>query len=143
MKRLLYFVDLVPRVPVGGTIWLTALAKALRHRGVEIHVVLSGDAYEKFVQEFQANGGRLIIEPAMRNKFDAPAAQRILEQVRPDAVCFMFYPMLSRAVLEAARFPSVRSAYYIDQSSKPLQQQSGWKKLFVVLRGRLLGRRWR
>lgn len=140
MKRFLYFVDLVPRVPVGGTIWLTALAKTLHARGIEIHAVLSGDAYEKFGREFQANGGRLIIEPSMRNKFDAAAAQRILEQVRPDAVCFMFYPMLSRAVLKAASFPTVKRAYYIDQSSKPLQQQTGLKKLYVALRGWLMGR---
>ena len=142
MKRLLYFVDLVPRVPVGGTIWLTALAAPLLARGVELHVVLSGDAYEKFVREFQSNGGKLIIEPAMRHKFDVAAARRILEQVRPDAVCFMFYPMLSRAVLKAAGFPSVKKAYYIDQSSKPLQKQSGLKKLFVTLRGWLMGRRY-
>ncbi len=142
MKRLLYFVDLVPRVPVGGTIWLTALAAKLREQGVEIHAVLSGDAYEKFTTEFAANGGRLIIEPAMRNKFDAEAAQRIMERVRPDAVCFMFYPMLSRAVLRAASFPTVKRAYYIDQSSKALQQPAGLRKLFVMLRGRLLGRRY-
>ena len=142
MKRLLYFVDLVPRVPVGGTIWLTALAKRLRTFDIEIHAVLSGDAYEGFVHEFQANGGKLITEPAMRNKFDAPAAQRILEQVRPDAVCFMFYPMLSRPVLKAARFPGVKRAYYIDQSSKALQQQTGLKKLLVSLRGWLRGRRY-
>jgi glycosyltransferase involved in cell wall biosynthesis len=142
MKRLLYFVDLVPRVPVGGTIWLTALAKALRQKGVEIHAVLSGDAYEKFVNEFQANGGKLILEPAMRNRFDEPAARRILEQVRPDAVCFMFYPMLSRAVLKAARFRSVRRAYYIDQSSKPILQQYGLRKLLITLRGKILGPRY-
>ncbi len=140
MKRLLYFVDLVPRVPVGGTVWLTALAAPLREQGVEIHAVLSGQAYEQFAQEFQANGGKLIIEPAMRGKFDPVAARRILEQVRPDAVCFMFYPMLSQAVLKAARFPTVRKAYYIDQSSKALQLPQGLKKLFVMLRGQIMGR---
>ena len=142
MKRLLYFVDLVPRVPVGGTVWLTALAAPLRQRGVEIYAVLSGDAYEQFGREFEANGGKLLIEPAMRGKFDAEAAQRVLERVRPDAVCFMFYPMLSRAVLKAAAFPSVRKTYYIDQSSKALQQPAGMRKLFVMLRGWLLGRRY-
>lgn len=140
MKRLLYFVDLVPKVPVGGTIWLTALAPVLRDLGIEIHVVLSGEAYEGFVREFQAAGGRLHIEPAMRNKFHPAAARRLLEEVKPDAVCFMFYPMLSRAVLQAARFPGVKHVYYIDQSSKALQLQTGLKKWFVTLRGRLLGR---
>ncbi len=142
MKRLLYFVDLVPRTPVGGTIWLTALAPVLKQRGVELHAVLSGDAYEKFVREFQENGGKLIIEPAMRGKFDEAAARRIMQEVQPDAVCFMFYAMLSRPVLKAARFPSVRKAYYIDQSSKPIARQSGLKKLLVGLRGRLLGPRY-
>ena len=142
MKRILYFVDLVPRVPVGGTIWLTALAKALTAKGIEIHAVLSGDVYEKFAREFPANGGKLITEPAMRNKFDAVAAQRILERVQPDAVCFMFYPMLSGPVLKAATFKTVKHAYYIDQSSKALQQPKGIKKLLVYLRGQLLGRRY-
>ena len=142
MKKLLYFVDLVPLVPVGGTIWLTALAPVLRELGIEIHAVLSGECYTQFQTEFKAGGGHLIIEPAMRKKFDLKAATRILEQVKPDAVCFMFYPMLSRGLLKAAAFRTVKKVYYIDQSSKALQLPSGLKKVFVYLRGQLLGRQY-
>jgi glycosyltransferase involved in cell wall biosynthesis len=76
----------------------------------------------------------------MRNGFHVPTVQRVLSAVRPESVCVLFYPMLSLPVLQVARFPGVRRMFYIDQSSTPLRESSGWRRLLMLIRGRILGR---
>lgn len=140
ISRLLYIIDFIPRVPRSLELWLLAMAESLRAEGVDLHLLLSGEAPEWFCTQFKAAGGTLHWDACMRGCFDVAKVKQVVAAVRPEALCFSFYPMLSPHVLRFAFAPGVKRIFYSDHSSIPLRESHGFKRLLMLLRGRLLGR---
>jgi glycosyltransferase involved in cell wall biosynthesis len=140
MRRFLFILDFIPRLPRTMERWLIAMASSLKAEGIELHLLLSGEGPEWFGEQLKAAGGSLHWDASMRNRFDVAKVNQVMASVQPQAVCVLFYPMLSKPVLKLAFARGVKRLFYIDQSSTPLPEPRGWKRLPVLLRGRLLGR---
>jgi glycosyltransferase involved in cell wall biosynthesis len=119
------------------------MAESLRAEGMELHLLLSGEGPEWFGTQFKAAGGAIHWDACMRNRFDVAKVKQVMAAVRPEAVSVMFYPMLSLHVLRLAFTSGVKRMFFIDQSSIPLRELRGFKRLLMLLRGRLLGRLYR
>jgi len=137
MKRLLLVMDLVPRARRTWEAWLISLAKQLRGEGVELCLVLSGEGPKWFLDEFHEAGGILLTEPGLRHHFDFTIVRKIMRDLNPSLLAFMFYPMFSSALLRLTQHRSLRASFYIDQSSIELPLRHGWRRLLVNLRGML------
>jgi len=126
-KSVVLIIDLKPRLRRGFEYWLIGLAKNLRERGWEFHIVIPLEASDWFVQEFAIAGGVLHVVAGNRPGFDFWANFSLLTRIKPELLLICFYPMFHPKVLALTRLPWVRKSIYVDQASYEPQALTGWR----------------
>jgi glycosyltransferase involved in cell wall biosynthesis len=139
-QSLLFFIDFIPRLRRTFESWLIHSAAALWERNVIFHVCISGPPVDWFEREFHEAGGKLHLRSVMRGRIDGKTARSLVREIKPTAIAFCFYPMLSLDALRLTKMPGVRGTVFIDQSSTPIPCRYGWRQLLIQLRGMIGGR---